>query len=588
MKSKLLSPIIWSFIGGVASFLLCSSMVYAALPRGAFSVHSTSAASIKHRFLKCSKKTRIARRSKRRGRSRVVRYAKGLPPRYAHRWDSRCRIFGLSRKACFTATRKRNIRSIHKMIMHILLWWQRKLDTTSLRRLRWIQRRRNAYFHVSRWWWDRYRRDRQFWAMDVVDRMLQPVLSQYPSKQYKEILQNAVMLLSHKALSRPREVGLLSRLSRWLKRRPDPNTIRTLISHFSNEIFREKKCHWWSVVFIATFSPEKIKEIGPKMKPSWCKYRRLYLQSKYRMPSEINSVLKRLHHKYRRITRLQKVGTSSEGRAIWALKIGKVRDVDAPTTLLVGSQHGDEHMGAELLTHYANQLLRRYHKGEAQVRTWMRTRQIWIIPIVNPDGYRFDLLGGVIKWWRYNRKVQSNGEIGVDLNRNWDFKWKKYNYYRSGRIELPGTKAFSEPETKALARLTWRIRKLTGILDVHQSGAVVLTPWAFTRSALPGVYRRLFYRIGRYLTAINHYRVWPARHLYPHQATLGDWGFGRHKVISLVLELGRSVYVNLRQKKKIFRENKVLLDRFVHLAIDPFRMIRSVYRHRRRTLNRSN
>lgn len=513
------------------------------------------------------------------------KYASDFPPRYSHRWDSRCPTFKISRRTCYRATRRGQVKRIHKLIMTIFAWWQKELDNTSPHDLKRIQAKRDKYFHVSRWWWDRYRRDKQFWAMDIIDRMLQPVLLRYPQRQYEQVLAKAASLLSHKAMSRPREVGLLSRISRWLKRRHVLSVRQRVVRRLRKQIFAEKKCHWWSLVFITTFDPGEMKRIGPKISPTWCKYRRYYLRSKFRMPSEIAAALRVIQRKFPRVVRMKSYGKSAEGRPLWGLEIGMIRDPNAPTSLLIGSQHGDEHMGAELLTHYTQQLMARYKRGEKKVRNWLQTRRLIIIPMLNPDGCRFDILGGVIKWWRYNRGVQRNGEIGIDLNRNWDFKWKKYSYYRWGRIELPGRKPFSEPETAAIQKLSWRIRNLTGILDVHQSGSVVLTPWAYTRKQLPSMYRRLFFKIGRYMTAANGYRVRPARSLYPHQATLGDWGFGRHKVVSLVLELGRTVYVNERQKKNIYRSNKLLLDRFIHLALDPFRMIRTV---RAGTSNRSN
>lgn len=509
-----------------------------------------------------------------------------LPPRYKHNWASRCVRFKISRRHCRKVQKSKSINQRHKLIMKIFAWWKKTLDNTPERKLKQILAKRDKYFHVSRWWWDRYRRDYQFWAMDVIDRLLQPVLMRYPQERYMQILRTATSLLPHKALSRPREVALISRLSRWMKRRPAKSISDKLVRRFSKQIFAEQKCHWWYVVFIASFSPAQMKRVGKKIQPAWCKYRRYYLRSKYLTPAQIGRVLKRINRKYRRITRLKKLGESAQGRPIWGLEVGAIRDLNAPTTLLVGSQHGDEHMGGQLLTHYLQNLMKRYGKREALVRRWLRTRRIWFIPTMNPDGLHFDLLGGVIKWWRYNRRVRSNGEIGVDLNRNWDFKWKKFRYYSWGRIELPGDKPFSEPETHVVRKLSWGIRRLTGILDVHQSGSVLLTPWAYTRKKMPALYQMLYRHIGSYLTEVNRYKVYPARKLYPHQATLGDWGFGRHKVVSLVLELGYTVYVKPHQKAYIFKSNKLLLDRFIKLATDPFGQILAIRRQRR--LKRAN
>jgi murein tripeptide amidase MpaA len=81
----------------------------------------------------------------------------------------------------------------------------------------------------------------------------------------------------------------------------------------------------------------------------------------------------------------------------------------------------------------------------------------YFVPLVNPDGYNFSRSRPENKMWRKNRHVSSNECEGVDLNRNWDFKWKG-----SGCDDTyAGPRPFSEPETRGLRDI------LDGLAEVN-------------------------------------------------------------------------------------------------------------------------
>lgn len=93
-----------------------------------------------------------------------------------------------------------------------------------------------------------------------------------------------------------------------------------------------------------------------------------------------------------------------------------------PAVLLLGAIHGDEPLGAFCLAFLARELdlLRQL------------PRAVWMIPVANPDGF----LAG----------RQNNVHL-VDLNRNFPAKnWGPAHRPR----HFPGTRAASEPETRAL------------------------------------------------------------------------------------------------------------------------------------------
>ena len=53
----------------------------------------------------------------------------------------------------------------------------------------------------------------------------------------------------------------------------------------------------------------------------------------------------------------------------------------------------------------------------------VNTREIWVLPNVNPDGGEYDIESGFYQWWRKNRRPNPGGSFGVDLNRNYGYRW---------------------------------------------------------------------------------------------------------------------------------------------------------------------
>tara|TARA_B100000609_G_C17222403_1_gene441190 strand:+ start:5697 stop:7181 length:1485 start_codon:yes stop_codon:yes gene_type:complete len=474
---------------------------------------------------------------------------------------------------CRKVWRTKNIRKYHKLVMELLTSWKQQLDATTPAQRKALDAKRQKYFRVDRWWWDRYKRDKIYKMLDAIDRLIQPKLHEYPKALYVKLLTTASSLLGHPGLSLPRETALLSRLSRWLKRKPHPPTVQYIVKKASASMLARKECPWWYLVFMGTFDVKGLQRVSQQISPSWCKAKKVFNELRYHTDTQVNQKLKHWAKTYPRIAKLHNFGRSFEGRPLLALQVGyryKKYRAQQNSILLVGNQHADEHVGTEVLMDFTRRLFKRYKKRERKVRTWMKTRQLWIIPVLNPDGKVFDLLGGIIKWWRYNRKVHTDGQIGVDLNRNFGYKWKRWSFYRGGRITLPGTRPFSEPETNALRRLAKKLPRLKAILDVHQYGAVVLLPYAFSRTALPAPYQRQYVQLSRYLAATNGYKYYPAHRLYPHQGTLGDWGFGEFKALSLVLELGYKQYIGPARMNRVIRKNRLLLDRFIELGKAPY------------------
>lgn len=74
----------------------------------------------------------------------------------------------------------------------------------------------------------------------------------------------------------------------------------------------------------------------------------------------------------------------------------------------------------------------------------------YILPVVNPDGYEYTFASD--RLWRKNRrKVGYSGCAGVDLNRNFGYRWGEKGTSKDVCREIfSGTRPFSEPETDAI------------------------------------------------------------------------------------------------------------------------------------------
>jgi protein MpaA len=120
------------------------------------------------------------------------------------------------------------------------------------------------------------------------------------------------------------------------------------------------------------------------------------------------------------------LGRSAQGRAIRALVVG---DPHAPgAALVVGCIHGNEPAGISVV---------------GRVRRWTPPpgMALWLVPDINPDGKA--------------ARTRQNAH-GVDLNRNFPFRWRPLGPPGSQQYAGPGP--LSEPESRIAHSLILRLR----------------------------------------------------------------------------------------------------------------------------------
>ena len=139
------------------------------------------------------------------------------------------------------------------------------------------------------------------------------------------------------------------------------------------------------------------------------------------------------------------VGKSVQGRNIDSYTFGKGKTQIA----FVGGVHGGYEWNSVLLAYKFMDYL------EQNKNTISENLSITVIPNANPDGV-YKVVGkegdfGITDVSTV-KEIQESGRFNannVDLNRNFDCKWKPEATWRSKKVSA-GTKAFSEPESLAI------------------------------------------------------------------------------------------------------------------------------------------
>lgn len=103
---------------------------------------------------------------------------------------------------------------------------------------------------------------------------------------------------------------------------------------------------------------------------------------------EVNQALEALHKAYPRLTKIEHIGKSDEGRDILGITIHNPatgNEKSKPGVYVDGNIHGNEIQAGEVCLYYANMLLTRY--GENERITKLVDKNVhYIVPVVNVDG----------------------------------------------------------------------------------------------------------------------------------------------------------------------------------------------------------
>ena len=258
---------------------------------------------------------------------------------------------------------------------------------------------------------------------------------------------------------------------------------------------------------------------------------------------ELEADLKALESAHPRTVKLFEIGTSLEGRHIYAVKISDApeRDEGEAGVLFLGCHHAREWISVEVPLLFARYLAESA-ETDAAVRDLVGRSEIWIVPLVNPDGLEYSI--DVYRYWRKNRRANTDGSFGVDLNRNYGYMWGTDD---AGSSPSPlsetyrGPSAFSEPETRAVRDLFLR-GDFRAVISYHSYSQTILYPWGYADvpTEKDDLLRGIGLEMAGLMKAVNG-RAYAcgqsASSLYLTNGDTTDWTFAASGIPSYTVEL---------------------------------------------------
>jgi hypothetical protein len=211
---------------------------------------------------------------------------------------------------------------------------------------------------------------------------------------------------------------------------------------------------------------------------------------------EMRDTIRKLAQNYPSIAVIDSSMLSFQNKPLYCLKLSDNPGTEEgePQAFINGATHAREPLGTHTCVAFAAQLCQGY--GSDSMTTWLvDNREIYIVPVMNPDGYCYNSdSGGSSSNWRKNRNNTSpRSGPGVDVNRNYGYKWGYDNYGSSptpSSETYRGPSRFSEPETQVIYDFQAAHRFRTE-MDFHTYGQYNLCSYGY-RNAYPN--DSLFYK----------------------------------------------------------------------------------------------
>ncbi|KAI8581435.1 hypothetical protein K450DRAFT_233083 [Umbelopsis ramanniana AG] len=243
----------------------------------------------------------------------------------------------------------------------------------------------------------------------------------------------------------------------------------------------------------------------------------------YHSYEDITAHLDELASQHKKLVKKIKIGTTSEGRPIYAWRLHKKAKKSKPTKkpkkkthgknllsswledldlyedeeddyqvtkkkkqkkpkkpmeiVINGGQHGREWISPAVVSYMMAAMLDSYDSDKTTHRL-LKYFKWTFIPVLNVDGYEYSQTND--RMWRKTRQSFENSKcIGVDLNRNWDFEWESRPGYDSNPCSetYVGTYPFSAPESQALASYIASRKRVISYLDLHSFSQMWMTPY---------------------------------------------------------------------------------------------------------------
>ena len=289
-----------------------------------------------------------------------------------------------------------------------------------------------------------------------------------------------------------------------------------------------------------------------------------------------------------------------EGYDIYAMKItssdGGIPSSDKGKTLITSGLHSREYAPPELAMRFAESLIDGYNV-DSDITFILQHVEVHFIIHVNPDG-RYVVENDKGIYWRKNLNDEggcsSDEDYGVDINRNFDFKWGDKDGASNDPCDSDYHGPFpeSEPETKAVSQYARDLfpegqrrsdplnqaagEDIVGMyVDIHASGGYIYFPWGHENKRSPD--DDALQALGRKVQFYNNYDLWaPGSPDFQYTAAgdASDYMYGALSTASFGLELGEDFYESCNNFPEIVRINLPGLLYAAKISRQPFSLVK--------------
>ncbi|KAI0321427.1 hypothetical protein OF83DRAFT_1099774 [Amylostereum chailletii] len=245
--------------------------------------------------------------------------------------------------------------------------------------------------------------------------------------------------------------------------------------------------------------------------------------SAYHSLDELYAFINQFARQYPDKVKVVPLGHSGEGREMYALEISsrakghsgshdsKVQGTDtsaaaAPLGFVIsGAQHAREWVASAAAIYLAHALVANASEPYS-LAPLLETFTFFIVPAPNPDGYVYTWEKD--RFWYKDRLPLGHQAkcVGVDMNRNWGYKWKVHSKYLTAKHDAavpeksavqkreegnpcshwyPGNRPFQAPEVNNMANYFERLPRLEAFLDLRSYGQMLSAPYSYSCKRSP-------------------------------------------------------------------------------------------------------
>ena len=230
-----------------------------------------------------------------------------------------------------------------------------------------------------------------------------------------------------------------------------------------------------------------------------------------------------------------------------------------PRFVLMAQIHAREIVTGDIAWRFIEYLAGGYGSVSA-VTTLLDSTEVWVVPIVNPDGVDEVQQGGNHPYLqRKNRDgagcanpPTGSNQLGVDLNRNTVTHWDTTGVSTGLCTQTyPGRSADSEPETKAIEGLFRQlfadqrgtsdsaaapVTTRGAMITMHSYAGMNLFPWGWSNTHTGN--DASLRAIAAHMSQLNGYQYGqPGEILYNASGTSDDWSYGELGIASFTIEM---------------------------------------------------